>query len=133
MTGQIIRQTTPKSVHEKKVAAAGALASFAALFSAAACCVLPLALAAVGLGAGSLAVFVPYHWPLTIAALVIVPAGWMLYLRKARVCASAARGCATSGRSPATLVMLRLATLAVAFSVMWGFIEQPLIRAFGGA
>ena len=107
MTDQAIPHT-PGGVDENRVAAAGALAGLAALFSAAACCVLPLALAAVGLGAGSLAVFVPYHWPLTIAALVIIAAGWALYLRKTRACPSASGECKTSGRSTATLVMLGL-------------------------
>ena len=133
MTDRTIRRTTRGNVDESGVAAAGALAGIAALFSAAACCVLPLVLAAVGLGAGSLAVFVPYHWPLTIAALVIIAAGWALYLRKTRACPSASGECKTPGRSTATLVMLGLATAAIAFSAMWGFIEQPLMRALGGA
>ena len=60
---------------ERGVAAVSTLGSFAAVFSAAACCVLPLGFAAVGLGAGGLAAVVPYHWPLTIASAVAVAVG----------------------------------------------------------
>jgi len=41
---------------EKGVAAVGTVSSFAALLSAATCCVLPLALALLGLGTGGLAI-----------------------------------------------------------------------------
>ena len=64
---------------DRGVAALGRAASFGALFSAAACCVLPLALGAIGLGAGGLATIVPFHWPLTIAASVAVAVGWLLF------------------------------------------------------
>lgn len=110
----------------------GTVASFTALFSAAACCVLPLALAGLGIGAGGLAVFVPYRWPMTIIASVLVIAGWTLYLRNHRA-RFAGANCAVSAPSRATLVMLVGATVIVAISALWGFIEQPLMRALGGA
>lgn len=130
MIDSTVPRVAPESASEAKVAAAGVFAGLTALFTAAACCVLPLAFAALGLGAGGLAVFVPYRWPLTLVALVIVAAGWALYLRKSRACASQA--CDASGRSAATLAMLSVATLAIAFSVGWEFIEPPLMRALGG-
>src|SRR3546814_10499360 len=64
----------------------GVAASLAALFSAAACCVLPLALGAIGIGAGGLAVLVPLHWPLTLAAGAAVSSGWLLDVRCRRAC-----------------------------------------------
>ncbi len=117
---------------ETGVAAAGTLASVTALFSASACCVLPLVLAGVGIGTGGLAAFVPYRWPLTIVAAVIVAAGWMLYLRRRRACAGDAT-CAGSKPSAATFAMLCVATAMVTISALWGFMEQPLMRALGGA
>jgi mercuric ion transport protein len=110
----------------------GTLASIAALFSAAACCVLPLGLAALGIGAGGLAAFVPFRWPLTIGAAVAVAVGWGLYARKRRACAADA-SCTTAPPAKATVVMLSIASLSVALSALWGFIEQPLMRALGGA
>ena len=117
---------------ERGVAAVGTAASLTALFSAAACCVLPLALAGLGLGAGGLAVFVPYRWPMTIIASVLIIAGWMLYLRKHRAC-SADADCAVPAPGRATLAMLVGATVIVVISALWGFIEQPLMRVLGGA
>ena len=113
------------------MAGLGALASLGALISAAACCVLPLGLAALGIGAGGLAALVPWHWPLTIAAIVAVATGWFLYARKRRACAVA--DCADAPPSRATLVMLCFATAMVGISALWSFIEQPLMRLLGGA
>lgn len=117
---------------EKGVAAVGTAASFTALFSAAACCVLPLIFAAVGLGAGGLAAFVPYHWPLTIAAGVAILIGWALYALKRRSCARDAT-CTEAPPARATFVMLCISTLFIALSALWpAYLEQPLMRMFGG-
>ena len=117
---------------DRGVAALGTAASFGALVSAAACCVLPLAFGAAGLGAGGLAALVPFHWPLTIAAMVAVAAAWLLYLRKKRACAREA-GCTTAPPSRATLVMLSVSTVFVTVSAFWSLSEAPLIRLLGGA
>lgn len=111
-----------KNGAERKVAAVGTVASLTALLSATACCVLPFALAGVGIGIGGLATLVPYRWPLTIAALLVVATGWMLYLGKHR-----------ASPNTATLAMLCIASLVVAICALWAFIEQPLMRALGGA
>jgi mercuric ion transport protein len=117
---------------DRGAAALATGASLGGLFSAAACCVLPLALAAVGLGAGGLSAFIPFHWPLTVAATMATAVGWFLYLRKRRACARD-EGCTSSAPTKATLVMLCTATLFVALSVIWPFyIEAPLMKLFGG-
>lgn len=116
---------------ETGAAAAGTLASLAALFSAAACCVLPLALAGAGIGAAGFAVFVPYRWPLTIAAALVTAVGWTLYLRKRRASAADA-GCTVAAPGRGIVVLLSIATAIVAVCAFWGFIEQPLVRALGG-
>ncbi|WP_225421343.1 hypothetical protein [Sphingomonas parva] len=108
------------------------MASVAALFSAAACCILPLGLAAIGVGSAGLSSVVPFHWPLTIAAIVAVAAGWFLYLRKRQACARDAT-CTTAPPARSTFILLSLATVVVAISVCWGLIEAPLMRALGGA
>ncbi|HEY9553153.1 hypothetical protein [Allosphingosinicella sp.] len=122
----------PESMRaDRNVARLGVAASLAALFSAAACCVLPLALGAIGIGAGGLAVLVPLHWPLTLAAGAAVSIGWLLDVRRRRACSSG--GCASDAQDRAAVIMLSLATLVVAVSALWGYIEQPLMRALGGA
>lgn len=117
----------------KGVTAFGTAGGFAALISAAACCVLPLAFAAIGLGAGGLAFLVPYHWPLTIGAGVAVAVGWAFYFRKRRACA-VSDDCAAAPASRFTLVMLLVATAFVSLSGVWpGYIEAPLMRALAGS
>jgi mercuric ion transport protein len=120
---------------ETGLAVVGTATGITALVSAAACCVLPLALAAFGLGAGGLAAFVPYHLPLTIGAAVAVLVGWLLYFRKRRACAQGAHDaeCAIAP-SRATSMLLGIATAAVALSAVWpSLIERPLMRLLGGA
>ncbi len=130
MTDRAIEPASDAKAGERGLAVVGALTGLAALFSAAACCVLPLALAAIGLGAGGLAWFVPYHWPLTVGAFAILAIGWIVHARKVRACA--ADSCDASSRSNATRTLLLVATFAVAFSTGWNFIEQPLMRLLGG-
>lgn len=116
---------------EQGVVVLGTAGGFTALLSAAACCVLPLAFAALGLGAGGFAAFVPYHWPLTIASGIVVAIGWALYMRKRRACLSDASCKVAPPR--ATLVMLLLATTFVAVSTIWpGHLERPLMRLIAG-
>lgn len=133
MADEFLRKDVSAKTPETGVAALGTAAGVTALFSAAACCVLPLAFAAIGLGAGGLAAFVPYHWPLTIASAVAVTLGWFLYLRKRRACSEGAE-CASTSPRRVTLVLLCIATAAVALSAVWSrFIERPLMGLLGGA
>ncbi len=118
---------------EGGVAAVGTAAGAGALFSAGACCVLPLVFAAAGVGTGALGAVVPYHWPLTIASAVVIAVGWLLHWRRRRACAAGAE-CAGNPPSRATFVLLALATLFVAMSALWPrFFEQPLVRLLSGA
>lgn len=123
----------PFEAADRPVAAIGTIAGAGALFSAAACCVLPLALAAIGTGAGGLSLFVPFHWPMTVAAAVAVAAGWVLHLRRRRACAAGAE-CAVSPPGRATPVMLFAATVFVLLSALWpSYLETPLMNLLGGA
>lgn len=118
---------------DRGVAAVGTVGSFAALFSAAACCVLPLAFAALGLGAGGLAAVVPYHWPLTIASGTAVAVGWALYVRKRR---ARMRGgsCTVAPPTRTTFILLCVATAFVGLSAIWKtFFEAPLMAWLAGA
>lgn len=117
---------------ERGVATASTLGGLAALFSAAACCVLPLAFAALGIGAGSLAAVVPYHWSLTVAAGLAVAVGWALYIRRRRACTAGGSCAARPTRT--TFILLCVATLFVALSAVWKtFFEAPLMAWFAGA
>ena len=111
---------------ERPVAAVSVAAGFTALFSAAACCVLPAALTLAGVGAGGFAFVVPYHRPLTIASGVAAAVGWALYFRRRRACASDPK-CAVNAPSSATFLLLSAASLLILLSVAWkAFFEAPL-------
>ena len=96
------------------MAAVSVAAGFAAFFSAAACCVIPAALALAGMSAGGLSFVVPYHWPLTVTSGMVVALGWALHVWK-------------RGTSRATFWLLTAATVFVLLSVVWkAFFEAPL-------
>lgn len=117
---------------DRNAAALGGAISFGALFSATACCVLPLMLGAIGLGTGGLATVVPFHWPLTIAAVISVAAGWFFYFRRWRACAGNGGG-SVARPTRATLITLCVATSVVTVSALWDFIETTLMRLLGGS
>lgn len=126
-------QTSASKVgRERGVAIAGALSSLAALGSAAACCVLPLALAGVGIGAAGLTILVPYRWPLTVISVLVVAAGWALHARKRRACGARSTCDVAPPPGRTTPVILAASTLTVAISAAWSWIEPPLMRALGG-
>lgn len=134
MNNETLTRPAAFEASDRGAAAVGTVAGAGALFSAAACCVLPLALAALGIGAGGLAAIVPFHWPMTIAAAVAVAVGWALYLRKRRACAADASCTTVAAPTRATLVMLSFATVFVALSALWpSYLEKPLMNLLGGA
>ena len=133
MNDETLTRSAAFKAPDRGVAAIGTVAGAGALLSAAACCVLPLGLAALGIGAGGLAAVVPFHWPMTIAAALAIAVGWFLYLRKRRACA-ADTSCTLAAPTRATFVMLSFATVFVALSALWpSYLEKPLMNLLGGA
>ena len=116
-------------VSDMTVAAVAAGFGLGGVTAGAACCVLPLALAGVGIGASQLAPLVPLHTPLSAIALLAVAAGWFLYLRRRRACAM---GGDCSSPSKVTPVLLVLASVLVVLAAAWSSIEAPLTRMLGG-
>lgn len=116
---------------EGGIATVGAVAGFSAFFAAAACCVLPAALAAFGVGAGlssSLSAFVPFRWPLMIAAALAVAVGWALYIRRRNQCSRDA-SCTRSPPTRATFILLCAATAFLALSAVLPHFEAQIMRA----
>lgn len=94
------------------------LASFGAVFAAASCCVLPLALAAL----------MPLRWPLTALSLIGLAAGWWAYVRPRRSCA-ADRSCTVPLPSRATPIMLAIGSGLTLIALIWDCLEAPLMKA----
>lgn len=80
------------------------------------CCLLPLAVIALGLGSGAfMAVTMQYRWILIPAGVLGVTAGVLLYLQERTRCHTL--GCRMAG-SRVTLALLILASLVVATSIV---------------
>ena len=96
-------------------------AAGAAVFAWAACCVLPLSLALAGVGLGGFSWIAGQRSWLTLVALAVVGAGWVMTWRRARMCRLAG-ACAPPSRLVTGL--LGGATLLVLLALVW----QPMIE-----
>ena len=93
---------------------AGAAAWIGAVLSSL-CCLLPLAVIALGLGSGAfMAVTMRYRWLLIPAGVLGVAIGFVLYARERRRCTAAA--CRMAG-SRVTLALLIFAAVVVTTSI----------------
>ena len=80
------------------------------------CCLLPLAVIALGLGSGGfMAVTMPYRWLLIPLGVIGIVTGFGLYLRERRRCEALA--CRMAGRR-ISLALLILATVVVGASMV---------------
>ena len=125
----------PSPGKEGGVATVGVVAGVSAFFAAAACCVLPAALAAFGVGAGlssSFSAFVPFRWPLMIVAALAVAVGWVLYIRRLNECLRDA-SCTRSPPTKATFILLSMATAFIALSAILPHFEAQIMKAIGPA
>ena len=100
---------------------------FGGVGAAAACCVLPLALASIGIGASGLAALGPLHTPFVGDCACGCRRRLVLCLRKRRAYAAGA-DCLPPATS--TLPLLVAATAFVALSATWPLIEAPLVSLF---
>lgn len=87
----------------------------------AACCVLPMALAVAGLSLAGGAFIAGQRTWFTLAAALVLAAGWWSLWRRRRAC-DAQAGCAPPSRRSITL--LGCATLLLLLALLW----QPLIE-----
>lgn len=119
-----------------KVPRAGLLASLGLTIGigsvfASSCCVIPLTLAALGVGAGTFGVLealAPYRWPLVALGFLVVSGAWFAYLRRPKPRCATGADCAVR-RSRGTGVLLAIATAQVFVAVLWTSIEPSLVRA----
>jgi mercuric ion transport protein len=100
-------------------AAIGAAAG--AVFAWAACCVLPMSLALAGLGISGLSWVAGQRTWITLLALGVVGAGWLLTWRRARLCRTGAAGAAPSRLG---IGLLAAATVLALLALAW----QPFVE-----
>lgn len=105
----------PGGVMQHGAVGAGVVAWAGAVLSSL-CCLLPLAVIALGLGSGAfMAVTMQYRWILIPAGVAGVVAGFALYARERRRCSALA--CRMAG-SWITFALLVLASLVVVTSIV---------------
>lgn len=106
--------------------------SVGAVLAACSCCVLPMALAGVGLSTGLGAVFSPLgplRWPMAALSVLMLAASWLVVIRHRRqACGYGAMDVRSWLLTP-KIVMLMIATLLTLVAVSWGAFEPALMRA----
>lgn len=111
--------STRRETYGAVFAGGGLLAAIAA----SACCVLPLALGALGVGGAwlsELTLLAPYRTPLRVVAILLLGAGfWMVYARRTSVVEGASCPAVPGQRVTKSLLWLGLIVLAAALSSDW--------------
>ncbi|TLG71871.1 mercuric transporter MerT family protein [Methylocystis sp. B8] len=119
----------------KWLAALGLVAGLGAVV-ASSCCVVPLALAALGAGAsvmGGLEAVAAWRVSLlSISALAVVGGLAAWWLKRPVACASAGAACAATDRSRATLTLLVCASVLVLTAASWSYIDPILLKLLRG-
>lgn len=118
------------------IAATGAATGLGAL-AASSCCLVPTALAWLGLGAGAVslsllgAVEFLSRWRthLLLASAVLVFAGWTIWLRQRRAAHAFCPSPRISGVSTATMATFIIASLCLAGAIGWEYVESVLMEA----
>lgn len=108
------------------------LSSLGAILAACSCCILPMALAGLGVSAGlstTLSPLGPLRWPMTAFSVTAVAISWLVILRQRR----SALACASCNTfkwllSPRMIVLI-LATGFTLVAAGWSFLEPALMRA----
>ncbi len=108
----------------------GGLVAAGSALGASVCCVLPLALVLLGVSSGALMVTtMQYRWLLLPLGLTGLGAGYALYVRDRRRCATA--GCRMAGRRTA-VALLVVATLLAVAELAVTLYPEPVARLLAG-
>ena len=102
-----------------------------AVLSAAACCVLPLALASLGVGAGLAGSFVglaSIRAPLLVLSAVALVVAWVIWWRKRETACASGAACAADAKPRRALGLLIAATMLVGLAGIWGSIEPTMMK-----
>ena len=124
------RASTPGKPPVKGAASIAAALGLGAVTAAAACCVLPLALASIGVGAGlagSLAELASIRTPLMMRSVVALVVAWMMWWRKRETACAPGETCTTDASPPRAVGLLIAATVLVGLTVIWDSIEPTLM------
>lgn len=102
---------------------------------ASSCCVVPLGLAALGVGAGvfsGLELVAAWRFPLLAVAALAVVGGWSVWWMKRPVASASDSGCARPERARSTLALLLCASAIILAAASWSQIDPMLLKLFQG-
>lgn len=110
----------------------GTLSSVGAVLAACSCCILPMALAGIGVSTGlgsALSPLGPFRWPLTAVSAVLVMLSWLLVIRQRRHAGSYSGSKLRSWLLTPRMLALSFATLTTLVAVFWSAFEPGVMRA----
>ena len=125
------RPSAPDAPPVRGIASIAAALGLGAVISAAACCVLPLALASIGVGAGlagSLAGLASIRTPLLVLSGLALVIAWIMWWRKRKAACAPGDACAVDARPRRAVGLLIAATVLVGLAAIWGSIEPTLMK-----
>lgn len=102
-----------------------------AVTAAAACCVLPLALASIGVGAslaGGFAALAGVRTPLLVTGAIVLAVAWIMWWRKREIACAPGNVCATPIRSRGPLTLLIISTALVGLAGVFPTLEPTLMK-----
>ncbi len=132
MTDTAVRRPfAPDAPPARGIASIAAALGLGAVTAAAACCVLPLALASVGLSAGvagSLAGLASIRTPLLVLSVATLVVAWVMWWRKRETACAQETSCAADARPRRAIGFLIAATVLVGLAAIWSSIEPTFMK-----
>lgn len=130
LSGQL--PVAPSRLNEGKTTFVSVVSSAGAVLAACSCCILPMALAGVGLSTGLSSTLSPLgslRWPMTAFSIVAVLASWFLALRQGGGQCNCPTGTLASWLLRPQIIALIIATKLTLVAAAWSLFEPTLMKA----
>lgn len=118
---------------ETKTTFLSMISSTGAVLAACSCCILPMALAGIGLSAGlstALSQLGSLRWPMTAFSVVAVFASWFMVWRQRQSDSSCVPLTALQWLLQPRIIALLMATIFTLIATSWSLFEPNLMKAF---
>lgn len=125
------RPTERNEMPVRGIASLAAALGLGAITAAAACCVLPLALASIGVGAGlagSLAELESVRTPLLVLSATALVVAWIIWWRRRETACAPGDACADGAKPQRAIGLLIAATMLVGLATVWDLVEPTLMK-----
>lgn len=122
----------PLRASERKTTFLSLFSSLGALLAACSCCILPIALAGLGVSTGfgsALSPLGPLRWPLTAISVVAVGISWFMVLRRRGFVSGGTHAPALKWLLTPRMIVLMFATAFTLIAVAWSLLEPNVMNA----